>query len=100
LTLIHPKYIHADIFKTLIVGMRSLPRLSNHRQKPLLHEHNEPMTTGGEQTCAAEASSVTGMPMTPYMWRMPREASARATTVYPFASGPAHVYLLPKASYD
>lgn len=28
---------------------------------------------------------MTGMPMTPYMQRMPSRAKARATTVYPFA---------------
>ena len=29
---------------------------------------------------------MTGMPMTPYMYRMPRRASVRATTMYPLPS--------------
>jgi hypothetical protein len=35
---------------------------------------------GPGRACAAEASSVTGMPMTPYMRRIPSAASVRATT--------------------
>ena len=41
---------------------------------------------------------MTGMPMTPYMYRMPRRASVRATTMYPLPSAsspgaPAHAKL-------
>ena len=44
--------------------------------------------TNKQSTWAAEASSVTGMPMTPNMWRTPRRARVCATTVYPLPALP------------
>ena len=42
-----------------------------------------PAFWGMQRTCAAEASSVTGIPMTPNMCLMPAALRARATRLYP-----------------
>ncbi len=42
----------------------------------------------GQVTWAADASSVTGMPITPYMWRMPRAARALAAMEKPLLPAP------------
>ena len=47
----------------------------------------------GQITWAADASSVTGMPITPYMWRMPKAARAWAAMEKPLLPAPSAAFI-------
>ena len=63
-----------------IPAVRSLPGV--RLKHMLLHTHTH-INHNPEHTWAADASSVTGMPMTPNMCLMPAALSALATRLYP-----------------